>query len=163
MTTVAVKPASVRTCLWFDQNAEEAARAYCDLLDGAKITHVFPQRGDPEGRAFIVQWEMLGQKFSGLNGGPHYKLSPAASIEVHLDSQSDVDSLWSALLRDGGTEQRCGWLVDRFGVSWQIIPRGLMDLMTTPDTARAQRVTAALMQMVKIDIDVLTAAAEAGS
>lgn len=151
---------AARTCLWFDDQAEDAARLYVSLFENASVTHVFPKRGDPEGRAFIVHWELMGQKFTGLNGGPHYRLTPAASIEIHVGTQAEIDRLWSALLEGGGTEQRCGWLVDRFGVSWQILPRALMRLMATDDATRAQRVSAAMMSMVKFDIAALEAAAE---
>lgn len=151
--------ATVQTCLWFDQNALEAAEAYVGLLPGSRISHVFPQRGKPDA-AFLVQVELLGQRYSFLNGGPHYKLSPAASIEVHLDDQAEVDRLWDALL-EGGTAQRCGWLVDRFGVSWQIIPRALMRLLATPDDAVAGRVLGAMRGMVKLDGPALEAAARA--
>jgi predicted 3-demethylubiquinone-9 3-methyltransferase (glyoxalase superfamily) len=150
---------SIRTCLWFDSDAEAAARAYVALLPGSQIDHIFPQRGDPEGRAFMVQISLMGQKYSLLNGGPHYRLTPAASIEVHLESQAEVDRLWNALL-DGGSPSRCGWLTDRWGVSWQIIPRTLMRLMQTEDSARARRVTQAMMAMVKLDGPALEAAAE---
>lgn len=149
---------SVQTCLWFDREALEAAEAYVALLPGSRITHVFPQRGNP-GAAFMVQVDLLGQRYSFLNGGPHYKLTPAASIEVHLDDQAGVDRLWEALLQ-GGTAQRCGWLVDRFGVSWQIIPRVMMRLLETEDDAVAGRVLGAMMGMVKLDGPALEAAAQ---
>jgi predicted 3-demethylubiquinone-9 3-methyltransferase (glyoxalase superfamily) len=148
----------VRTCLWFENDAEEAARTYVALLSESRIDHVFPARGDPEGRAFLVHLTLQGQAYTLLNGGPHYRLTPAASIEVHLDSQAEVDRLWDALL-DGGAPQRCGWLTDRWGVSWQIVPRVLIDLMTTPDEAVAQRVTQAMMGMIKLDAAALEAAA----
>lgn len=149
---------SVRTCLWFDSAAEAAARTYVALLPGSRIDHIYPQRGDPEGRAFMVQLDLMGQKYSLLNGGPHYKLTPAASVEVHLDTQAEVDRLWDALL-EGGRPSRCGWLTDRWGVSWQIIPRTLMRLMQTEDAAQAQRVTQAMMAMIKLDGPALEAAA----
>jgi len=150
---------AIRTCLWFDQDAEAAARAYVALLPDSHIEHFFPQRGDPKGRAFMVQISLLGQKYSLLNGGPHYKLTPAASIEVHLETQPEVDRLWDAFL-DGGTSNRCGWLTDRWGVSWQIIPRTLMRLMDTKDEAQARRVTQAMMAMIKLDGPALEAAAK---
>ena len=108
---------TVQTCLWFDDNALEAAETYVALLPGSRITHVFPHRGGTGG-AFMVQLDLGGQRYSFLNGGPYYTLNPAASIEVHLDDQAEVDRLWGALL-EGGTPSRCGWLVDRFGVSWR--------------------------------------------
>ncbi len=149
---------AIRTCLWFDGDAEAAAKTYVALLPGSRIEHVYPQRGDPHGRAFIVQMDLLGQRYTLLNAGPHYKLTPAASIEVHLDTQAEVDHLWDALL-DGGEASRCGWLVDRWGVSWQIIPRALMRLMQSTDEGVAQRVTQAMMGMVKLDVAALEAAA----
>ncbi len=150
-------PESVRTCLWFDHAAEEAARAYVALIPGSRIDEVYPNRADPA-RAFLVHLTLGGQRYSFLNGGPHYRLTPAASIEVHLDTQAEVDRLWEALLQ-GGTAMRCGWLTDRFGVSWQIIPRVLIDLMLTSDAAVAHRVTQAMMAMVRLDGPALEAAA----
>jgi predicted 3-demethylubiquinone-9 3-methyltransferase (glyoxalase superfamily) len=147
---------SIQTCLWFDDQAQEAAETYVTLLPGSKIIQTFPRRGGDG--TFLVHLALLGQRYTFLNGGPHYRLTPAASIEVHLDTQAEVDLLWHALLQ-GGQAQRCGWLVDRFGVSWQIIPRSLIRLMQTADDAVAQRVTAAMMQMVKLDGPALEAAA----
>lgn len=148
---------TVQTCLWFDHQAQEAAETYVALLPGSRILASYPQRGAPD-RTFLVLVELLGQRYTFLNGGPHYRLSPAASIEVHLDSQAEVDRLWEALL-DGGQAMRCGWLTDRFGVSWQIIPRVLIELMLTTDDAVAGRVTQAMMAMVKLDGPALEAAA----
>lgn len=147
---------SIQTCLWFDDQAEEAAETYVTLLPGSKIIQVFPRRGGDG--AFLVHLALLGQRYSFLNGGPHYRLSPAASIEVHLDTQAEVDLLWHALLQ-GGSAQRCGWLVDRFGVSWQIIPRSLIRLLQSGDHAQAARVTEAMMDMIKLDGPALEAAA----
>lgn len=149
--------ATVQTCLWFDHQAQEAAETYVSLLPGSRILASYPARGNP-GKTFLVHVELLGQRYSFLNGGPHYKLSPAASIEVHLDTQAEVDRLWDALL-EGGQPMRCGWLTDRFGVSWQIIPRVLIDLMLTTDDAVAARVTEVMMGMVKLDAAALEAAA----
>lgn len=150
---------AIRTCLWFDHDAETAARFYCSLLPDSQIDYIYPQRGDPQGRALVVQLSLLGQKYSLLNGGSHYKLTPAASIEVHLDSQPEVDRLWDALL-DGGEAMQCGWLTDRWGVSWQIIPRALMRLLQTEDAGQAQRVMAAMLSMIKLDGPALEAAAK---
>lgn len=148
---------SVQTCLWFDTRAEEAARVYTDLVPGSAILNIFPDRADPA-RAFLLQLSLAGQRFTFLNGGPQYPQTPAASIELHLDGQAEVDRIWDALL-DGGQALRCGWLTDRFGTSWQIIPRVLFTLMQTRDAAQAQRVTQAMMQMVKLDGPALEAAA----
>jgi predicted 3-demethylubiquinone-9 3-methyltransferase (glyoxalase superfamily) len=149
---------ALRTCLWFADRAEEAARQYVSLLPGSQIIQIFPNRAAP-GTAFLVHLHLCGQNFTFMNGGPHYTLTPAASIEVHLDTQAEVDRLWDALL-EGGTAMRCGWLTDRFGVSWQIIPRVLVDLMQTRDTDRAERVTRAMMGMVKLDGPALELAAK---
>jgi predicted 3-demethylubiquinone-9 3-methyltransferase (glyoxalase superfamily) len=150
---------TIRTCLWFDNDAEAAASFYCGLFPQSQIDHIYPQRGDPEGRALVVQLSLMGQKYSLLNGGPHYKLTPAASIEVHLETQAEVDRLWEALL-DGGAAMQCGWLTDRWGVSWQIIPRALMRLLQTEDAGQAQRVMEAMMGMIKLDGPALEAAAK---
>lgn len=148
---------TVQTCLWFDHQAQEAAETYVSLLPGSRIVASYPARGNP-GKTFLVHVELLGQRYSFLNGGPHYKLSPAASIELHLDTQAEVDRLWDALLA-GGEPMRCGWLTDRFGVSWQIVPRVLIELLLTPDDAVAARVTEVMMGMVKLDAAALEAAA----
>lgn len=147
---------SIQTCLWFDAQAQEAAETYVALLPGSKIIKTYPRR-DGDG-VFLVHLSLLGQRYTFLNGGPTYRLSPAASIEVHLDTQAEVDLLWHALLQ-GGTAQRCGWLVDRFGVSWQIIPRSLLRLMQGHDEAEVSRVTQAMLGMVKLDGPALEAAA----
>lgn len=150
-------PPTVQTCLWFDHQAQEAAETYVSLLPGSRILTSYPMRGSP-GKTFLVHVELLGQRYSFLNGGPYYKLTPAASIELHLDTQAEVDRLWDALL-PGGEAMRCGWLTDRFGVSWQIVPRVLIELMLTTDDAVAGRVTQAMMGMVKLDAAALEAAA----
>ncbi len=148
---------TVHTCLWFVDQAEEAARTYVALIPGSQIIQVFPNRADPA-RAFLVHLSLAGQRHTFLNGGPHYTLSPAASIEVQLDTQAEVDRLWDALMQ-GGTAQRCGWLTDRFGVSWQIIPRVLIQLMQSRDDAMVGRVTQAMTGMIKLDGPALEAAA----
>ncbi|MEZ5755283.1 MAG: VOC family protein [Paracoccaceae bacterium] len=147
---------SIQTCLWFDDQAQEAAETYVTLLPGSKIVQSFPRRGGPG--TFLVHLSLLNQRYTFLNGGPHYRQTPAASIEVHLDTQTEVDLLWNALLQ-GGEAMRCGWLTDRFGVSWQIIPRSLIRLMQTEDDAAAARVTQAMMGMVKLDLAAIEAAA----
>ena len=113
--------ASVRTCLWFDGQGEEAARFYVSLLPGSAIEGV--QRPTPDGPAFIVEFSLAGAPYMILDGGPKYSHTPAASISVSTGDQETTDRLWGALTADGGEESRCGWLVDRFGVSWQIVPR----------------------------------------
>jgi len=147
---------SLQTCLWFDDQAQEAAECYVSLLPGSQIHHSYPRRG-AEG-TFLVHLSLLGQSYTFLNGGPHYRMTPAASIEVHLDTQAEVDLLWHALLQ-GGEAMRCGWLTDRFGVSWQIIPCSLLRLMQGQDEAQVSRVTQAMLGMVKLDGPALEAAA----
>jgi len=147
---------SVTTALWFDSGAEDAARFYCTLFPDASIDAIFPQLGDPQGRAFIVEFTLQGQRFQAMNGGPHYRLTPAASISVLLDAQPEIDRLWAALLAGGGAESRCGWLTDRWGLSWQIVPRALPRLLRGPHAAP---VAQAMMGMVKLDIAALEAAA----
>lgn len=144
------------TCLWFDSQAEDAARLYASLFDEARILNVTRQVASDT--AFIVEMELLGQRYTFMNGGPHYTLSPAVSIQVYVETQDEIDRLW-ARLSEGGSEMRCGWLTDRFGLSWQILPKALSSWMSDPVTAPA--VGAAFMQMVKFDIAALTAAAEA--
>jgi predicted 3-demethylubiquinone-9 3-methyltransferase (glyoxalase superfamily) len=149
--------ATVQTCLWFSSGAEDAARRYTALVPNSQIIEIYPNRADPS-QAFLVHLMLAGQRYSFLNGGPHFALTPAASIEVHLDTQAEVDRLWEALM-DGGTAMRCGWLTDRFGVTWQIIPRVLIQLLLSRDNTLAQRVTDAMMTMVKLDGPALEAAA----
>lgn len=148
--------AGVGTCLWLASGAEAAAEVYVSLFEDARIVHVTPRQGGEE--AFMVDFDLQGQRFTALNGGPHYHLSPAASIMVWLDTQEEIDRLWSVLLA-GGTALRSGWLTDRWGVSWQILPRALGRLMGSGDPAAAARVSAAMMGMGKLDIAALEAAA----
>ena len=147
---------SISTCLWYEAHAEEAATLYCSLFPDAHILSRMPQIGDPQGRAFLVEFNLMGQVYTAMNGGPHYQLSPAASIMVMVETQAEVDRLWAALL-DGGRESRCGWLTDRFGLSWQIIPRALPRLMAQD---KSGRVVQAMMGMIKLDIAGLEAAAQ---
>ena len=147
---------AISTCLWYEKDAEQAATLYCSLFPDAAITNIFRQQGDPENRAFLVEFTLMGQSYSAMNGGPHYKLTPAASIFALVDTQGEVDRLWAALLDGGGQESRCGWLVDRFGLSWQIIPRALTRLMQSD---KSGRVVQAMSKMIKIDVAALEAAA----
>lgn len=146
----------IATCLWYDTGALEAARLYTGLFDDSAITDVFYKGGDPAQGAFTVSFTLMGQRYWGLNGGPHFKPSPAASISVHVDTQAEVDRLWAALLAGGGAESRCGWLEDRFGISWQIIPRALPRLLKSDASGRVMQ---AMMGMIKLDIAALEAAA----
>jgi predicted 3-demethylubiquinone-9 3-methyltransferase (glyoxalase superfamily) len=146
----------VRTCWWFNGKGLEAARHYVSLLPDSHIEgNVNPAGGEP----LVVEFTLAGAPMMILNGGPHYAQTPAASISVLTDDQTETDRLWAALREGGGTESQCGWLADRFGVSWQIVPRRLPELLSSPDRAAAGRVQAAMMKMVKIDIAALEAAA----
>ena len=144
----------ITTCLWYDSNGEDAANLYVSLFDNSRIVSV-SRYGDsgpgPKGSAMVTVFELDGRRFTALNGGPVYKLSPAASLLVECDSQEEVDRLWNALL-DGGQAQQCGWLTDRFGLSWQIVPKALLEMMQDSDPARISRVMKVMMQMVKLEI-----------
>lgn len=144
--------------LWFESQAEEAANYYVGILPNSRITGVsrFGEGGPgPAGSAMTVSFELCGQPVTALNGGPAHRLSEAFSFLVNCETQAEVDRLWDALLADGGTPSQCGWLTDRFGLTWQIIPDRLLELMGDSDPARAGRVVQAMLQMVKIDVDAL--------
>lgn len=128
------------TCLWFDGQAEAAANYYCTVFKDSKITQVTPM---------VVTFEINGSKFMGLNGGPQFKFDEAVSFMVNCDSQEEIDYYWDTLTKDGGQESMCGWLKDKFGLSWQIIPSNIGELMADPE--RAQRVMTVVMQMKKLD------------
>jgi predicted 3-demethylubiquinone-9 3-methyltransferase (glyoxalase superfamily) len=150
----------VSTCFWFDRQAEAAAEFYVSLLPNSRITSVSRYGKDapmPEGTALMVTFELGGTGFMALNGGPHLQLSEAASLVVQCDDQAEIDRLWDALLVDGGKEQQCGWLKDRYGMSWQIVPAKLGTLMQG-DPERSRRVMSTLLQMVKLDLPALEAA-----
>jgi predicted 3-demethylubiquinone-9 3-methyltransferase (glyoxalase superfamily) len=147
---------SITPFLWFNDQAEEAARYYVATFAGSRINAIQP--GGPKNKALLVEFELGGTCFVALNGGPAYRLSPAFSISVSCRSQREVNVLWSRLVR-GGKPSRCGWLVDRFGLSWQIIPTRLGELLGDPDPARAARALEAMMKMGKIEIRKLEQAA----
>lgn len=136
----------ISTFLWFASNANEAAQLYCSIFPISKITSV---------SQMSTSFEIEGQRFIAFNGGPHYQLTPAISLFVTCHTQGEVDALWDRFLEAGGRESRCGWLVDRFGLSWQIMPTRLHELMADPDPARAARVVQAMLGMQKIDIAAL--------
>lgn len=146
----------VRTCLWFDSNGEEAAEFYVSLLPNSSIETV--SRPEPGKPALVIKLSLSGTPYMFLNGGPHYKLSPATSIVVSTSDQAETDKLWNALLADGGEESQCAWLTDRFGVSWQIIPDALPRMLGADDRDAAGRAMQAMLQMKKIDIAALEAA-----
>jgi predicted 3-demethylubiquinone-9 3-methyltransferase (glyoxalase superfamily) len=147
----------ITPCLWFDHQAEEAANFYTSVFKNSRIDTIsrygkegFDVHGQKEGTAMTVSFEINGQLFTALNGGPFFTFNEAVSFQVFCDSQEEIDFYWSELTSDGGEEGQCGWLKDRFGLSWQIVPSILPELMSDP--ARAGRVTQAFLQMKKFDI-----------
>ncbi|MGK5637703.1 VOC family protein [Streptomyces sp. URMC 126] len=147
--------------LWFDDQAEEAAGHYTSVFEDSRIVHVqrYGEAGPGEpGSVMTVTFELAGQQFIALNGGPRFTFNEAVSLYVDCASQEEVDDLW-ARLGEGGEEGPCGWLKDRYGLSWQIIPRRLTDLLSDPDTERANRVMRAMLEMTKIDVGALEEAA----
>lgn len=149
-------------CLWFDFNAEEAVEHYLGIFRNGKV-HEVTRYGDAvpvhKGKALTIRFEIEGQDFLALNGGPQFPFTEAISISVDCADQEEVDTLW-AKLSAGGSEGPCGWLKDKFGLSWQIVPREMVDMLKDPDPARSQRAMAAMMKMGKIDIAALRAAFE---
>ena len=148
--------------LWFDTQAEEAANFYVSLFKNSRILDV-SRYGDagpgPKGSVMVVSYELDGQRFTALNGGPHFKLDEAVSFVIDCEDQAEVDYFWDALTADGGQPSQCGWLKDRFGLSWQVTPREMIALIQSPDPAVSNRVMGAMMQMTKIDIAKLREAA----
>ena len=151
----------VRTCFYFEKGGHEAAKFYVNLIADSHIDSVL-EHGNPHD-PMVVEFTLAGAPMMILTAGPMYELTPATSISVLTDDQNETDMLWSSLLADGGEESRCGWLVDRFGVSWQIVPKVLPRLLAHDDSAVAKRVMDAMMQMTKIDISMIEAAAQAPS
>ncbi|HVP03683.1 MAG TPA: VOC family protein [Solirubrobacteraceae bacterium] len=148
--------------LWFDTEAEEAAAFYVSVFPNSSIAHVsrYGDAGPREaGMAMTVAFELDGQRFVGINGGPQFQFDEAVSFQITCQTQDEVDRFWERL-SDGGSESRCGWLKDRFGLSWQVVPAGLGDLLGDPDPERARRATEAMLAMRKLDIAALRAAAD---
>jgi predicted 3-demethylubiquinone-9 3-methyltransferase (glyoxalase superfamily) len=148
--------------LWFDNQAEEAVNFYVSLFKNSKINNV-KRYGDagpgPKGSVMIVTFQLEGQEFLALNGGPHFKFTPALSLYVDCETQGEVDQLWDKLSA-GGRKDRCGWLQDKYGLSWQIIPKALQELMSDPDPKKSTSVMQAMLKMDKIDIEALKRAHE---
>ena len=140
--------------LWFNDNAEEAVSFYMSVFPDSRIVHS-SRTGDagpgPKGKILVMTFELAGQRFMALNGGPQFKFTEAISLLVNVESQAELDAIWAKLV-DGGSPQACGWLKDRFGLSWQIVPSMLGDLMSDKDAAKSSRVMQALLKMVKLDI-----------
>jgi predicted 3-demethylubiquinone-9 3-methyltransferase (glyoxalase superfamily) len=154
---------TITPCLWFDTEGEDAARFYTSVFPNSKILEVarYGSAGPrPEGTVMTVSFELDGQKFVALNGGPQFTFSEAISFQVSCRSQDEVDAYWSKL-SEGGEEGPCGWLKDRFGISWQIVPTVLPELLSDPDREKSQRVMQAMLNMKKIEIDELERAAAA--
>lgn len=148
--------------LWFDTQAEEAVNFYVSLFRDSKILNITRYDASAPGQAgkvMIIQFQLNGQEFVALNGGPHFKFNEAVSLFVNCEDQAEVDRLWDALSA-GGELQQCGWLKDKYGLSWQIIPAALMELMSDPDPVKAGRVREAMLKMVKIDVAALRSAYE---
>lgn len=153
----------ITPCLWFDGQAEAAMAHYTSIFKDGRIVSV-TRCGEtgpgPKGSVLVATFEMAGQQFIALNGGPHFKFNEAISLSVDCADQAEVDRLWEQL-SEGGSKSHCGWLKDKFGLSWQIVPRRLVELINDPDPARSARVMAAMLKMSKIEIAVLEAAAGA--
>jgi predicted 3-demethylubiquinone-9 3-methyltransferase (glyoxalase superfamily) len=152
--------------LWFDQQAEEAAKLYASIFPNSRIGDVIryteessAASGRPKGSVMTVAFELDGQAFTALNGGPHFKFTEAISLVVSCQTQEEVDHFWDRLSA-GGQQVQCGWLKDRFGVSWQVVPTVLLEMLADKDPAKARRVTAAMLGMKKIEIDGLRRAYE---
>src|SRR4051794_13973944 len=149
-------------CLWFDTEAEEAAQFYTSVFQDSRIIHVarYGSAGPrPEGTVMTVSFEVEGQQFLALNGGPQFKFNEAISFQVSCRDQDEVDRFWNALSADGGQEGPCGWLKDKYGLSWQIVPTVLPELLADLDPEKSQRVMSAMLKMGKIEIDELERAA----
>lgn len=154
-------------CLWFDSQAEEAARYYTGIFKNSKIVTVTRYgeagqeiHGKPAGTVLTVEFELNGQPFTALNGGPHFKFNEAVSFQIMCQTQEEVDHYWNRLTQGGDPNaQQCGWLKDKYGLSWQIVPKRLPELLADPDPGKAKRVMEAMMKMVKIDVAALEAAA----
>jgi predicted 3-demethylubiquinone-9 3-methyltransferase (glyoxalase superfamily) len=154
----------ITTCLWFDTQGEEAADFYVSLFKNSRIVEVsrFGEGGPrPAGMAMTVLFELDGQRFTALNGGPEFNFTEAVSLQVSCESQEEVDRFWDAL-SEGGEEGQCGWLKDKYGLSWQIIPTELGEVLNDPDPEKSQRAMQAMLQMKKLDIDAMRRAAENG-
>ena len=155
---------AIYPCLWFDGNAEEAAQLYTSLLPNSHIDKVWRSPADtpsgPAGMVLTVDFSLNGQRLQGLNGGPEFRFSEAISMVIECEDQAEVDRLWDALTADGGEPGPCGWLKDRYGLSWQIVPRELNELVADSDPERARRAMEAMLKMGKIEVEELRRAAD---
>jgi predicted 3-demethylubiquinone-9 3-methyltransferase (glyoxalase superfamily) len=158
----------ITTCLWFDNQVEEAVNFYASVFKNSKIGRILrydsasaEASGQPEGSILTIEFELMGREFIALNGGPIFKFNESVSLVVNCDSQEEVDYYWNALTANGGVESQCGWLKDKYGLSWQITPTRLVDLINDKDTAKAHRAMQAMLEMRKIDIQTIEDAANA--
>ena len=160
MATIAQR---ITPFLWYDTQAEEAANFYVSVFKNSKVLGVV-RYGDvgpgPKGSVMTVEFELEGLKFVGLNGGPHFKFTEAVSFAISCETQEEVDYFWQKLIADGGAESQCGWLRDKYGLSWQVVPTILIELFKDKDAEKSQRVMKAMLQMKKIDIETLKQAYE---
>ena len=156
----------ITTCLWFDGKAEEAARFYVSLLPNSRIDKIIcysmPMPGGAPGDVMLVTFTLAGRDYMALNGGPIHQFTPAVSFCISCADQAEIDRLWKALC-DGGAPGRCGWLKDRYGVSWQVVPAAIGEMMTSKDAAKIRRMTEAMLPMSKIDVAALRNAFDGGS
>ena len=151
--------------LWFDNQAEEAAKFYTSVFENSKVGKILrydkaaaKAAGQPAGSVLTIEFEIEGQKFTALNGGPAFKFNESISFVVNCDTQKEVDYFWEKLTADGGQESQCSWLKDKFGVSWQVVPTVLIEMLHDKDSGKSERVMKAMLQMQKIDIETLKAA-----
>lgn len=152
----------ITPCLWFDSQAEEAANFYCSVFKNSKVTQIsrYPEAGQeihkkPPGSVMVVAFELDGQSFIALNGGPNFKFNEAVSFQVLCETQNEIDYFWSELAGNGGQEGPCGWLKDKFGLSWQVVPTAVPRMIGDPDSRKSARVMNAFMKMKKIDLAAL--------
>ena len=154
----------VYPCLWFNGNAEEAANFYCTLLPDSRVDKIWRSPAEtpsgPAGMVLVVDFTVGGQRLQGLNGGPNFKFNEAISLVVECEDQAEVDRLWDGLTADGGEPGPCGWLKDRYGLSWQIVPKALNEMLEDEDTDGARRAMEAMLQMGKLDVAELRRAFE---
>ena len=146
----------IAPCLWFDGQAEDAAKFYTALIPNSRIDKLMRAPSDnpstPEGAVLTVEFTLAGQQFIGLNGGPQFQFTEAVSFTINCEDQTEVDYYWDALMADGGVPSRCGWLKDKFGLSWQVVPKQLIQLIASSNRAAAGRAMQAMMKMTKIDV-----------
>ncbi|MGH6872406.1 MAG: VOC family protein [Rhizomicrobium sp.] len=156
---------TISPCLWFDNQAEEAARFYVSLFPDSRIKQVTRYSGagpGKEGDVMVVVFEINGQEHVALNGGPLFHFNESISLQVHCDDQAETDRLWDALTKDGGTESRCGWLKDKYGLSWQVTPVQVLEMIGDPDPVKAARAMKAMMPMRKLDVATMKKAFDGG-